>query len=415
MNKGKGNVYFKIGNKIGPISAFTLLSMAAICRDSLIVYIRIIISMIPGIGAYLVPYTYPIIFTFLTLCSISYARMRKIRTIDILFIVVVYMWIYISYLAHPENQQYIEEQWGYILSAIPYFFLGLCFEFDIDTRDFISKCCCVAIYIRLIYSVGLQIIGRTFLDDQMDYAYLLLICVLIAINYAFEVRNLFSRGASVLGFIYLISMGTRGPIVIVAAFLLLCFLVKDSQKSVVKILSVIILGFLLILMLSPAGELLIGLITYVLENIGLSTRILDYLLLGTFISDTTSRDYITTYLLGLLEKNSYIGYGFYAEWKYGFYSAHNIYVELAFHVGMVLAVILISLYVLLYVRALAKNKQNVIKDWLLLFGCYVFVQGIFGGRYISPYSFFLLGLCINSLRVSKKEYRRKDIAYVQKR
>ena len=238
--------------------------------------------------------------------------------------------------------------------------------------------------------------------EHMDYAYVMILCVLVAINYSFEKRGFLIKLSVVLGFLLIAMTGTRGPLVIAVVFFAICVFWKNWCPLPKKTL-IILLLLLLIFALFGLGLLsqLARFLSNLFYSLGLSTRIFDAFLNSSFLSDTSSRDFIAKVLMGDLEANSFNGFGFYAEWRYGFYSAHNMYIELMFHVGLGWGVALITCYVLLYFWALRKAPSYICLSWLVIFGCYVFVKGFFGGRYVSDISFALLGLCLNACRKRK--------------
>ena len=84
----------KPGVSTGKVSVLTLLCAAAICKDFFLIYFRIFVSLIPGIGDTLAPFVYPVIFSSLAIAAFIKKKLKGIRPIDVVFILIVYGLIY---------------------------------------------------------------------------------------------------------------------------------------------------------------------------------------------------------------------------------------------------------------------------------------------------------------------------------
>ena len=387
---------------------FALLVGVMLCHYTLFDYFAVIIGKLPVVSI-LKPLFFPILYSLLALLSLSSKRLRWIRATDIGIILFFAISISLSIIFYPQNSLYITENlWTDILPCIPFFMLGLCIDLDEDTYKTVSLLSCLAILVNTLYVVyflsGGRALGGSHGEDySMYWAYLLLPNTLIAIDYFCKSRKLFPAICSVIGVIYAFAMGTRGPIVVIAAFIIICIWRYINLRTSKKIIAIIVLGVAVFAFVSSPlyMQFLLEFKAFLAGN-GVSTRVVDYLISSEMISQTSGRDDIYIDLLNKLNEHPFMGYGVYGEYPLGYPAgAHNVYLQVVFHFGYPLGIIMLLSYISLFVKAFKKTKGSVTQGWIALFGCLVFVRGIFGGNYLDYTVFFLLGLCLKSLRESK--------------
>lgn len=391
---------------------FTLLIGVMLCHYTLFDYFAVIIEKLPVVSI-LKPLFFPILYSLLVLLSYNSARLKWIRVTDIGIVIFFSISILLTIVFHPQNSQYIAEGlWTDILPCIPFFMLGLCIDLDEDTYKTVSLLSCWAILVNTLYVVyflsGGRALGGSHGEDySMYWAYLLLPNTLIAIDYFFKSRKLFPAICSVIGVIYAFAMGTRGPIVVIAAFIIICIWRYINLRTSKKIIAIIALGVAVFAFVSSPlyMQFLLEFKAFLADN-GVSTRVVDYLISSEMISQTSGRDDIYIDLLNKLNEHPFMGYGVYGEYPLGYPAgAHNIYLQVVFHFGYPLGIIMLLGYIGVFVKAFNITKGSVTQGWIALFGCLVFVSGIFGGNYLDYTVFFLLGLCLKSLR--EERYRQK--------
>lgn len=391
---------------------FTLLIGVMLCHYTLFDYFAVIIGKLPVMSIFK-PLFFPILYSLLALLSLNSARLKWIRANDIGIIIFLTVSILLTIIFHPQNSQYIaEELWTDILPCIPFFMLGLCIDLDEDTYKTISLLSCLAIlvstlYVRYFLNSGRTLGGSHNEDYSMYWSYLLLPNTLIAIDYFFKSKKLLPAICSATGVIYAFAMGTRGSIVVLAVFIIICVWRYINLRTSKKIIVMGVLGIFVWTFISSSlyTQALLEFRDF-LDNNGVSTRVIDYLISGEMVSQTTGRDDIYIDLLNKLNEHPFLGYGVYGEYPLGYHAgAHNIYLQVVFHFGYPLGSIIMLSYITVFIKALIKTKGNLIQSWIALFGCLVFVRGIFGGNYLNYTVFFLLGLCLKSLR--EERYKQK--------
>lgn len=397
--------------KITQESIFALLVAVFFCHNTLFEYVKIVIGKLPYISMarYLF---FPVLYFFLISCSYKRNRARYIRISDLSIILFFTISILLTIIVYPNNAPFIASSLTtHILPCIPFFLLGLCFYADEQTLNTVSIFSCFAVVVNVLYVIYYLNTGRNLGGEDGSYSmywsYLLLPNIMIVIDYAFRKKKILAIVCSILGVIYAFAMGTRGPIVILFFFIAVLMWTNSNFKIGKKILFFLVVAIALIMFFRSSVyiDVLASLRIFFIGN-GVSTRVVDYLISGEMVSYTSGRTDIFRDLMQKFWEHPIIGHGVYGEWPLGYYSAHNMYVEVLFHFGIFVGSFLIIAYITLFRKALKVSNNVLAKRWLIMFGCLVFVKGIFGARYMEYSVFFLLGLCLREIRYAKDEKRQ---------
>lgn len=385
--------------------AFKTLIVCMFFYDTLLNYATAVFNKLPIIkliGNYIVPFTVVILFF---LC-VFYTRNIKFYFSDFFIICFILVSLLVSYAFFPNNQAFFNmyNLKNVFIKAIPFLLLGSNFDTSESTYKLLVRLSCFAILVNVLY---LSIYVKTnYVDDNMHWAYLLLPHVLMVISGFIVAENnkfkVIRISITIIGVLYVVSMGSRGPILIIIIYsgvlLFLNLLNKHRKAAVATLIIVSIIAFIIF---SGAYLSLINLLHNFLSNIGLSVRAVDLLIRGEYISYTSGRDVIYKILWAKIIENPIIGYGVFGEWQYVGYSAHNLYFEICMHYGLFLGTTLSFIYIRTVARGYLLSSNNVAKNIILLYAVFTIVRGIFGADYFSDYFFFLLGLSIQQIRLSK--------------
>lgn len=393
---------------------FALLISVMFCHYTLFDYFAVVIGKLPFISVFK-SFFFPVLYLFLVLLALKPSRFKWIRATDIGIILFVTLAILGSVLLYPNNTEYIAKAlWSGILPCLPFFLLGLSLNLDENTYKIVNLICCLAIIVNAVYMIyflgsGRALGGSHGEDYSMYRSYLLLPNTMFALDYTFKSKKLFPLISSLIGIVYAFAMGTRGPIVILAVFIAVCVWRYINLRTSIKILAVTLVGVAVVIFVySPLYIQALTGMQEMLVEAGVSTRVVDYLLSGEMISHTSGREDIYADLLNKLMEQPIFGYGVYGEYPLGYPAgAHNIYLQIVFNFGYPLGIVLLISYIAVFIKALIKSKGTLAQSWIALFGCLVFVRGIFGGNYLDYTLFFLLGLCLKSLRESRYKLKNK--------
>lgn len=384
-------------------SAFIMLAVVLFCHHTLFSYFEIIIGKLPVLSIFKSLF-FPLLYTYLIFNSYSKKRIRYVKISDLLLILFFALSILSTCIVYPENTTYILEALGsHILPCIPFFLLGLCIDTDDQTMDQLSKYSAISIIVSVLYVFYYLGTGRALgVEDSgynMYWSYLLLPNILIIIGSVFKKRNKLAIFCSIIGILYVFAMGTRGPLIVLFSYIGLLSFNKFGRNILSKItITILTVGVSIIFIQSEKYYLVLNSFRSTLVDTNLSTRIVDYLINGKMVTYTSGRTDISKDLLDKVWQHPLIGHGIYGEWPLGYHSAHNMYIEVIFHYGIFIGIIMILIYVFIYIKTFFTTKKAIEKDWLILLGCLVFVKGSFGGRYMEYPVFLLLGLCLRILR-----------------
>lgn len=374
---------------------FLTLMVIAICERTIFVFPILYLTRALGIED-MYNTVLSLLYLFLTLGAISSKRIRFISSWAI-FIIVFFLFSIIStYIVHPECSVYIKEGWDLGLkSVIPWFLLGTCFYADKISLETIGKWCSFGV---VFLSAYLLLFNNQLGEESnydMDASYRLLLSTLIVINYAFSSGNKFAIFSSLVGVFYSLAMGTRGPVLVIFAFILirLYLFVKQKRSHHFFFYFAICIGIILLFVVGTTPVL--QFFQNLLEDAGFSTRVFD-LVLNEELLQSNSRQNIYETLISILKKDPW-PHGLYAERLLGFYYAHNIYLEVLFNYGVLFGAIILLFLVLLPVLSYKKSQNTFARQWIIMLACYVFIRGIWGQRFLSAEVFFMIGFCLKEI------------------
>jgi len=371
-----------------------LLVLLAFCEKNIFRYMMLVVSMVPIVGV-VSEFVLPVLYVLLIISCIN--EKTKVGLTEIGVVAFMTTAIVFSCLIYPENTEYITDSnnfWNTIFPCLRWFIVGLAILPDKDLMDLLGVVSCIAILLEtaflIVYMIPRGLVGH----DDMNRAYQILPNAMLAFNYAFDSKKLWAWASSICSVIYLLSLGTRGPFLI----LLLYFVIKLFMTMWVnkrkRNLMLGACGFTFAVFAIPGMfDGLINMLVSLLSKLGLSTRILELLQEGTVISYTSGRDEIFEKAFEKVAEHPIRGYGVYGEWPWTGWNVHNLYIELIVHFGIILGPILL-IWMLNMVFKAIKTPNSCSKDLIVIFFCFVFVRGFFGGSYLMFGTFFLLGLCI---------------------
>ena len=121
------------------------------------------------------------------------------------------------------------------------------------------------------------------------------------------------------------------------------------------------------------------------------------------ILQSNSRQMIYETLINKLQEDP-MPHGLYAEKLLGFFSAHNMYIEILFYYGIFLGFIILLVLILVPIISYRRSTNPLAKQWIVMFVCCVFIHGIWGGKFFSQEVFFMLGFCIKEIQINR--YKR---------
>ena len=382
----------------------TWLFLLAVTEKSLFRYFMLVVNRVTGIedaGFFVMHVAYII------LIAMCMKKRSHFRGGDIMIMLFVILSIIFTWIIYPDNiEKYMlgeGQLWPTVFPLFRYFIVGLFLIPNEETVDLMGKVSCVAILIESLFIYFILSGSEMQNDDDMSRAYFLLLSVLFAINYAYDKRTIVGITFSVLGFFLLLSMGTRGPIMIVLTFVVAKFIQLSANKGV-GIFVVAILLIFIWLVNSPYWNALLLFIREIISSIGLSTRVIDHTIEGEMVTNYSERDEIFTLLISKIKESPLNGWGVYGEWQFVGWSAHNMYLEILICYGVIVGGFIILWMLYIAAKAFFSSKAIPVRGLVLMFACNVFIRGIFGGGFFTFPTFLMIGYCLQICRKTNLKY-----------
>jgi O-antigen ligase len=388
-----------------------LLILLAFCEKNIVRYFVLVVSMLPVVGvmsSFIIPAAYIILLLMYfrkygAHVSISEACVVLFVTLAITF----------SCFIYPENAKYILDSnnfWNTIFPCLRYFIIGLILIPDKRTLDIIGKASCLAILVETLFVVAYMMPRGLMQSDDMSRAYQILPNVLFALNYAFSEKKPIPWICSIIGIIYTLSMGARGPVLVIVVYLFVKILQSSNVKAWAKSLIGLLIAGLTVLFLNSSWYLsVLRFAKTSLTTLGVSTRIIDLAIKGTVASHLSGRDELYDIIIRKIAERPYIGYGVYGEWPWIHWSAHNMALELMVHFGVILGSLLLLWLIFLTFKTYVRTPNILARQFLLIWICFVFVRGFFGGSYLQFGVYVLIGFSLRELRRIRNKYYEQNI------
>lgn len=294
---------------------------------------------------------------------------------------------------------------GLIISTISFFLLGSCVRLERVSHRQLYKVAVFTLLVSILYSfysIGTKELN---LEDNMEFAYNILPSVLVIISWLFtDQKKKLAVVFTVVGIIFLMLQGTRGPLLCLAVFVCLMLYKKYGiGKTMLGIGAVAVAGALLLGSQSVKLKLLD--ISKEIDSTGFSSRFIT-MVINDEISDSNGRDAIKDKLTADIKESPLEIRGLFADrqatrgltdrqystvYKEGTY-AHSLWLEMVYDYGVLLggALLLILAYLVLRMILHCTGQNAYI---VMLFICTGFVHLFLSGSYLESKSFFfLLGL-----------------------
>lgn len=263
----------------------------------------------------------------------------------------------------------------------------------------------ITLVVSILYSTySIDYKGMT-LDDNMDFAYKVLPSVLVIYSWLFtQQKKKVAIVFSVIGTIFLLLQGTRGPLFCLAFFICLMIYKKHGLGMAFVRVGVIVMVALLLFNL-PIVQLKLVELTDSIDSSGYSSRFIRMTLDGD-LSDANGRDAIKETLIEEIKENPIKIRGMFAdrqatqglvdrEYSMGYENgtyAHSLWIEIIYQWGVILGGALLMVLFWLVFKIVIKSEKSD-SYIIILFVCTGFVPLFMSGSYLrSAELFFLLGI-----------------------
>lgn len=351
---------------------------------------------------------YPLIYI---ISAIAYIQLIR-RTIKSLYFLMLFgLFIILTVLIFPQNIGRIFTD----IFDLPYnplyrlVFLGLpllLIPFEINNFEYLNNKFRVFSYITLFIAdfsfIYLIIIsGEKF--EYMTFAYYLLLPAIYCFIDSVKRKNLFLFVMSCLSLFCSAFAGSRGALVSVLMFFALyCLFFYPNGRTKAILIALLIIS--IIVAIRFYENIIVYLIDFT-DSLNFDSRSLNNLLDETMF-DSKGRDQIAEKLYGALPEKIF-GYGIFGDRVIAGSYAHNVFLELWIHFGIILGTALIAVYLYITLSPLLfdKYKKNA-EVFVLYFTLFssAFIKLMFSDSYlIFPTFWAMIAFSILIIRMTKNE------------
>lgn len=308
----------------------------------------------------------------------------------ITYILVLSCFLY-SILYTDDNTKYIFEVsfWTIFICLPVYFFYGSIINKSIFLK-LLRQSAYYQLFIGIVFFAFVLIREISYYD--MTFSYQIMVPIIILVDKLFEKFNIFDFILVIIGMIMLIAVGSRGPLlsVLIATILFIFSKYKSTNNKILFIAFSFICIFFLILKF----DMIINIIIYITDYIGLSSRSLRILLAGSEIDFLTGRGSIYGTTLTKISNQPFFGYGIAGDRVFlnGTYP-HNIFLELLVHFGVIIGGLLIISLLILSLNCIFFEKDSTIRNIGIIFFSVGFVGLVFSGSYLEKSNFWIFLSC----------------------
>lgn len=343
----------------------------------------------------------PALYIILTLMSLQNIS-SKLRTGDWAFYFIFLAVYFLSFVLHPENEEYLSTLVTTLpFSVLPMYLLGVAMDFSSIKK---------ILYYGSVANIILQFVFFRFLsvslmegfhdqDHYMNLAYTTMPSAIYVLWCTFKSPKVYNIIYSILGIFLILSFGTRGPFLALLFFVgAYIILYRMNDMSLTRKLAVCAICAALYFI---SMNYLSSVFDY-LGRTGGSTRIIGWIL-GTdtgAIESSESRLDIIDLAWSELKKSNYLGLGFAGDRTFmgGFY-VHNIIIEFLLSYGLFIGALLMAALFIRLIKGEMRTLNSENGVFMLLLISIGLLPLMVSGSYVTePWFYFMLGYSTQCIR-----------------
>lgn len=367
----------------------------------LLLYARGIINHLPILGdnTDIVLYTIviiPIIFATPKL-------IKKFCLADYLFYFLIVSYYLSCYFFFPENSQNLTENaFTCIFCVYTYYFVGRIIDID-NLFDFFlclsTICILYDLFYFLIYAPGNKNMDEVAGADNMYAAYQVLPHVALLLWSTLEKFKIWKLITLLSGILFMLSCGTRGPLVCLGFFgVIYFFLYMNFKGAIYAKMAIVTISLLIWAFLREIAMFLFELFT----ELQLSTRIIEKFIIGD-LSNDSYRSVLRDKIYDVLGSGEHFwGLGIFGCRNYGVIYPHFMPLDFVCTFGYWGGYILLFLLLLFIGWAFWLTRGRRVQVFILLLFTLGIVKLMLSNSFVlEPYFYMLIGACAKEIISSK--------------
>ena len=376
---------------------FFLLLLGLIWSQSVLVaYFKAILMRLPYI-THAREYIIAFIFLMALILALPYMAKRVSPWLILTYIAVVVVYL-LNFFFYPNNRTALEANMvPFLCRSLPLVFIGVSIDLQKHYKflyyvSLVSAVC--AIVRTLINPVNME-------EGDMYSAYVLLPHVCMVMVAALERKKSWDIIVSLVGAFTIMAFGTRGPILCMISLLVLYMLMYHKIYKHIWFTGAVVVFAVLVVFLYEETLLQIR---WLVEQIGMSTRVVDLMLSGEF-AESTGRNRIFALLFEAISQNP-LGYGIAGDRLLAGSYSHNVLIELWVSFGVFTGTLVFVVPIICTVKLMIQRKSNRIMEdnFILVLIVSSYIKLFLSGTYLTESLLYLLiGILISAYVKDKRE------------
>lgn len=377
-------------------------TLCVIWASMLQVYMKGILNRIPVVGEYAVELL--IVGGVLSVILSLPAMLNRFCLADYLFYGLNVFYLLSCYVFFPENQAYLDEEaLTCIFCIFTCYFVGRLINIDKFFNIFLLLsvlCIIMDLYYFLFYAQQNKNMEEVASDDNMYAAYQLLPHVALLLWATLEKFRLWKVVVFTLGVLFLLSCGTRGPLVCLGFFGIIYFFFYMNFRGAIYVKLGIVISFFI---LAINFETILLSLARTFTDLKLSTRILEKVITGELGNDS-HRSVLRDKLESVMSEGDHFwGLGAFGCRNYDIIYPHFLPLDFVctfgYVLGYTLLVLLFTLICFAFWVSRGTKRQVFI---LLLFSISIIKLFLSNSFLLEPWFYMLIGVCVRELITYKR-------------
>jgi hypothetical protein len=328
--------------------------------------------------------------------------LKKIQIGDVVILLLIATYHQVSAILFPLTAVYSQDNaTHFIWACLPMYIVGLTVDKKTSPVIFVG----MGYFLLVLKIIGFVLfapVASARDSETLDFmvtAYQFLPLSLFMLWYAFERGGFFNYLMALISVFYILSLGTRGPVMCLVSFvvLYLVFLKDFKHNKIVKFF--LILGGFVCYQFSMQIALFLSVIS---TYLGLSTRVYNSILEQTMTNLETSSGRDTFYQTAIdymrnTNNNIFFGEGLYSDRYIAGHEqyVHNLELELLCDFGWIGGTVVFLFLIAFITRAFHKARATQAFSILFVFFCSAIIEAQFSGSFLTSSNiWFFLGICM---------------------
>lgn len=337
---------------------------------------------------------------------------------EICFVLGVLLISFLSPLLFPATQEIWSEGISrFLLKTLPWYFIGIVFvqeNKNDEMMNLLYVLSCVAICFKILFSIffgeAMSVAESKYAGD-MDTAYKLLPHICVVQYYVFAKPNWKNILILIAGSIFLMLLGSRGPVLIALISLILMFVFFSKAKHKKAIL--LIAGTAAVIFaVSPLFITTIRWLQGLAIKMGLSVRVFDKIL-SRSIGYSSGRNLLYSRLLTAMNGHEFLGYGLFGDRVLINTYAHSLPLELWVDFGYIIGTLIFLCILISLIAAFRRTSQESVKAMILVLTLVGVVKLFLSGSFLQEqmlYMLFGISSCTLKEARARKELQNHTIS-----